>query len=96
MAARATGNHLALEIASMHGAMFLGMDDDIGSITVGKLADLMVLNANPLENIRNTADIRYVMKSGRCTMRIRSMSCGRDENRTEIVTGFCPRCSRAT
>ncbi len=64
MAAKATGNHVALEIASMHGAMFLGMDDDIGSITVGKLADLMVLNANPLENIRNTADIRYVMKGG--------------------------------
>ena len=64
MAAKATGNHVALEIASMHGAMFLGMDDDIGSITVGKLADLMVLNANPLENIRNTANIHFVMKGG--------------------------------
>ena len=64
MAAKATGNMTALEIASMHGAMFLGMDADIGSISVGKLADLMVLNANPLENIRSTADIRYVMKSG--------------------------------
>ena len=48
----------------MHGAMFLGMEADIGSISVGKLADLMVLNTNPLENIRNTADIRYVMKAG--------------------------------
>ena len=64
MAAKATGNMSALEMASMHGAMFLGMDDDIGSITVGKLADLMILNANPLENIRNTANIRYVMKAG--------------------------------
>jgi len=44
--------------------MFLGMENDIGSVTVGKLADLMILNANPLENIRNTANIRYVMKGG--------------------------------
>jgi imidazolonepropionase-like amidohydrolase len=64
MAAKANGAMTALEIASMHGAMFLGMENDIGSISVGKLADLMVLNANPLENIRNTANIRYVMKAG--------------------------------
>lgn len=64
MAAKANGNMQALEIASLHGAKFLGMDDDIGSLAVGKLADLMVLNANPLENIRNTANIRYVMKAG--------------------------------
>ena len=64
MAAKATGNMTALEIASMHGATFLGMENDLGSITVGKLGDLMVLNTNPLENIRNTADIKYVMKAG--------------------------------
>ncbi len=64
MAAKATGNLTALEIASMHGARFLGIEADIGSITVGKLGDLMVLNANPIENIRHTADIRYVMKAG--------------------------------
>jgi len=64
MTAKATGNMTALEIASMHGARFLGIDADIGSITVGKLADLMVLNANPLENIRSTTNIRYVMKAG--------------------------------
>ncbi|MEO8449134.1 MAG: amidohydrolase family protein [Gemmatimonadota bacterium] len=64
MAAKATGNMAALELASMHGAIFLGMEDDLGSITVGKLGDLMVLNANPLDNIRNTADIKYVVKAG--------------------------------
>ena len=64
MAAKATGNMGALEIASMHGAIFLGMEDDLGSITVGKLGDLMILNANPLDNIRNTANIQYVMKAG--------------------------------
>jgi cytosine/adenosine deaminase-related metal-dependent hydrolase len=64
MAAKATGNMTALEIASMHGATFLGMEDDLGSITVGKLGDLMVLNANPLDDIRNTTNIQYVMKAG--------------------------------
>ncbi len=64
MLAEAAGAMTALEVASMHGATFVGVDDDLGSITVGKLGDLMVLNGNPLENIRNTADIQYVMKGG--------------------------------
>jgi imidazolonepropionase-like amidohydrolase len=54
----------ALEVASLHGARFIGMERDLGSLEAGKLADLMVLNANPLENIRNTIDIQYVMKGG--------------------------------
>jgi len=53
-----------LEVATMHGARYLGMQQDIGSIEVGKLADLVVLNTNPLDDIRNTADIRFVMKAG--------------------------------
>ena len=64
MLAQAAGPMTALKVASMHGATFLGMEDDLGSITVGKLGDLMVLNDNPLENIRNTTDIQYVMKGG--------------------------------
>jgi Tol biopolymer transport system component/imidazolonepropionase-like amidohydrolase len=64
MLAKAAGPMTALEVASGHGAAFLGMEDDLGSISVGKLADLMVLNGNPLENIRHTADIQYVMKAG--------------------------------
>jgi len=55
----------ALEVASLHGARHLGIDSDVGSIEVGKLGDLMVLDANPLDDIHNTVRIRYVMKAGR-------------------------------
>jgi Tol biopolymer transport system component len=64
MAASAMGPLRALRVASLHGAHFLGAEQDLGSIEVGKLADLLVLNANPLENIRNTMNLRYVMKGG--------------------------------
>jgi Tol biopolymer transport system component/imidazolonepropionase-like amidohydrolase len=53
-----------LEVATMHGARYLGMQDDLGSIQTGKLADLVVLNSNPIDDIHNTTDIRYVMKAG--------------------------------
>lgn len=55
----------ALRVATLHGAMMIGIQQDVGSLEVGKLADLVVLNANPLENIRNTTNIRYVMKAGK-------------------------------
>ena len=64
MAASALGPLGALRVASLHGAHFLGAQRDLGSLEVGKLADLMVLNANPLADIRNTLAIRYVMKDG--------------------------------
>lgn len=55
----------ALAAASMGGAHFLGLDKEIGSITPGKVADLVVLNRDPLTEIESTTDIRYVMKDGR-------------------------------
>ena len=64
MAASALGPMGALEVASRHGAHFLGAEQDIGSLETGKLADLLVLNSNPLDDIRNTADLQYVMKGG--------------------------------
>ena len=54
-----------LESATMHGAYYYGLDDDLGSLSAGKIADLVVLTANPLDDIRNSTAIRYVMKDGR-------------------------------
>ncbi|MFN8060772.1 MAG: amidohydrolase family protein [Vicinamibacterales bacterium] len=62
--AEAAGPMGALEVASLHGAHYLGMDGDLGSLTVGKLADLMVLDGNPLDDIHHTKDLRFVMKAG--------------------------------
>ena len=54
-----------LRAATIHGADAIGHGKDLGSIETGKLADLVVLDANPLENIRNTNTVRFVMKNGR-------------------------------
>ena len=53
-----------LEIATIRGAEQHGLDARIGSLEVGKLADLVVLDANPLEDISNAAAVRLVMKGG--------------------------------
>lgn len=57
-------NHEVLRAATISGAQAIGYDQDLGSIEPGKLADVLVLNKDPLENIRNTNTIRYVMKGG--------------------------------
>ena len=58
-------NMEALRAATIDGARYLGMEGDLGSIEKGKLADLVVLERNPLENIRNSESIAMVMLNGR-------------------------------
>jgi len=57
--------HDVLRVATIFGAEAIGMDKEFGSLESGKLADLQVLDANPLDDIKNTNTIRYVMKNGR-------------------------------
>jgi len=54
----------AIRAGTLSGAQYLGLDGDLGSIEPGKLADLVVLDRNPLENIRHSEHIRYVMANG--------------------------------
>ena len=54
-----------LRSATINGAAYLGMDKEIGSLEKGKLADLVILNRNPLDDIRDSDNIKYVMVNGR-------------------------------
>lgn len=58
-------NHDVLKTATINPAQSLGFDEWIGSLQPGKLADLIVMDKNPLENIRNTESIRFTMVNGR-------------------------------
>jgi imidazolonepropionase-like amidohydrolase len=55
----------AIRAATLNGARYIGMDGDLGSIEEGKLADLLVLSENPLDDLRHSRAIRYVMANGR-------------------------------
>jgi Tol biopolymer transport system component len=54
----------ALRVATRNGAHGLGLEADLGSLEPGKIADLVVLNGNPLDDIHHTANIKFVVKDG--------------------------------
>jgi len=54
-----------IRIATLHGARFLGREGELGSITEGKLADMVLLDADPVADILNARRINTVIKNGR-------------------------------
>ncbi|MBV8502297.1 MAG: PD40 domain-containing protein [Paucibacter sp.] len=55
----------AIRTATLNSAHYLGLDADIGSLEVGKLADLVVIDGDVLKDIRQSDRIQYVMQNGR-------------------------------
>ncbi|NBC26984.1 MAG: amidohydrolase family protein [Bacteroidetes bacterium] len=58
-------NHDALKVATINGANYIGVGEHLGSLEPGKLADLIVIDGNPLENIYATEHVVYTMVNGR-------------------------------
>jgi len=58
-------NYHVLRTGTLNGAKTLAIDDQVGSLEVGKLADLIVLDKNPLEDIHYTNTVRYTLLNGR-------------------------------
>jgi hypothetical protein len=58
------GNEGALYAATMGGADYLGFERDLGSIEEGKLADMLLIDGNPIENIRDSLNIVEVIQGG--------------------------------
>ena len=70
-----------MQIATLNGAIFLGKDRDMGSIVPGKLADLLLLNGDPTQDVNNIKKIALVIKNGEIV----------DESRLPLAGGPQPR-----
>ncbi len=65
MGSGGASNHDVLKMGTILGAEAIGMGADLGSIEEGKLADILVLDGDPLEDLRASTSLRYVMMNGR-------------------------------
>ena len=63
-AAFGMSNREALAMATVGGIKTLGLEKDLGIVEVGKLADFLVIDGDPLKDIRDTVNLRYVVKNG--------------------------------
>ena len=68
-------------MATLNGAVFLGRERDLGSIEVGKLADAVLLTADPTQDVENAKAIAAVIKDGRIV----------DESALQLAGGPVPR-----
>ena len=64
LASGGMSNQNMLTSATRTGAQILGIEADLGTIEPGKLADLVVLDADPFQDLRNTVGIHKVIKNG--------------------------------
>ena len=64
-----------LMAATRHGAEVCGVGAELGTVEVGKLADLILVGANPLEDITNVRQLQLVLKEGRIVSDKRRLSC---------------------
>jgi imidazolonepropionase-like amidohydrolase len=67
----------SLRAATLNPAIYLGMTDSLGTVAAGKVADLVLLDANPLTDIRNVALVRGVWRGGRYLTRDAMTGCSR-------------------
>jgi imidazolonepropionase-like amidohydrolase len=81
----------ALRAATINPARFLGREKDLGNVQVGKLADLVLLDANPWDDIKNTAKIRAVVANGRLLDR-----AALDKLLTDAEKGASPKAAAQT
>lgn len=61
---RVDNNHRALQNVTINAAQMAFIERDLGSVEVGKLADLVVVGGNPLDDLKAAADVRWVVKNG--------------------------------